>query len=128
MILALDTSTSTCRVWLIDDDSRQSYEWEAARELADGLIGYLRGLLTSQGKEWHDISAIAVNQGPGSFTGLRIGLTVMNTIADTTSTPIVGESGDDWLSRALERLKNGENDGLVMPVYGREPNITRPRK
>ncbi len=128
MILAIDTSISTCRVWLIDDDSRESYEWEAGRELADGLIGYLRGLLSNQGKEWRDIVAIAVNQGPGSFTGLRIGLTVMNTIADTTAIPIVGESGDDWLPRALRRLKAGENDGLVMPRYGREPNITQPRK
>jgi tRNA threonylcarbamoyladenosine biosynthesis protein TsaB len=128
MIVAIDTSTPTCKLWLVDGSSTLAYSWDAGRSLADGLIGYLRSCLGEQGKTWQDITAIAAYKGPGSFTGLRIGLTVLNTVADDASLPIVGETGDDWLAIALRRLKAGENDGLVMPLYGREPNITKPRK
>ena len=128
MIIALDTSTPVCRLWLIDGDATSRYEWESGRGLADGLIAYLRDKLGEQGKDWRDITGLIVLKGPGSFTGLRIGLTVLNTIADTNSVPIVGQTGEDWLEVGANRLKNGENDELVMPMYGSEPNITKPRK
>jgi len=67
-------------------------------------------------------------KGPGSFTGLRIGITVFNTIADTNNVPIVGETGDSWQDKAIMRLENGENDHVVLPEYGSEANITKPRK
>jgi tRNA threonylcarbamoyladenosine biosynthesis protein TsaB len=44
----------------------------------------------------HLISGIGVMKGPGSFTGLRIGLTVVNTLADSLNIPIVGAMGDNW--------------------------------
>ena len=128
MILAIDTSTPLCRVWLVDGEKRTEESWEAGRGLADGILKYLRELLSSAGYAWQDIEAIVVFKGPGSFTGLRIGLTVMNTLADTNGLPIVGETGEGWLEDGLKRLADGESDGLVMPLYGREPNITKPRK
>lgn len=128
MIIALDTSTMTCRTTLVRGDERINEAWEAGRGLGDGLIGYLRELLTRNGSDWSDVSGIVVMRGPGSFTGLRIGMTVMNTVADTMDIPIVGQEGDDWLEAGLARLRAGENDRLVMPHYGREANITTPRK
>jgi len=128
MIIALDTSTSLCRLWMITGDSVDQVEWEAGRQLADGLIQFLRKQLAEQSKTWSDIEGLIAYKGPGSFTGLRIGLTVLNTIADTNGVPIVGQTGEDWLQSGRVRLTAGENDQLVMPLYGREPNITKPRK
>jgi tRNA threonylcarbamoyladenosine biosynthesis protein TsaB len=128
MIIGIDTSTAVCRLNFVDGDEVQSVEWEIGRELADKLIPYLREQLKSRGKVWNDLTGIVVCKGPGSFTGLRIGLTVMNTIADSNDIPIVGEAGEVWFETALKRLKAGENDQLVMPEYGRGPNITTPRK
>lgn len=128
MILLLDTSTPTCRLTLIGDDRRLDDEWEAGHDLAKGLLRYLTDHLAAQGKHWVDISAIGVRKGPGSFTGLRIGLTVLNTIADTYSIPIVGVSDEPWQEIVIRRLRAGENDMIVLPVYGSEPNITKPRK
>lgn len=128
MILAIDTASMTCRTWLIDDEGRHPDEWQADRQLGDGLIAYLRRRLKDRDATWRDITAIAIYRGPGSFTGLRIGHTVMNTLADTYGLPIVGETGENWLNAALERLQSGQNDRLVMPLYGREANITKPRK
>jgi len=128
MILLIDTSTPVCKTYWISDTEETEESWQADRQLADNLIGYLREQLAKRNASWSDLTGIGVYQGPGSFTGLRIGLTVMNTIADDMSIAIVGASGDNWRTLVRERLQAGENDELVMPLYGREANITKPRK
>lgn len=128
MIVLLDTSTPICRLTLVNGDVRTHDEWQADRTLAKNLLKYLEEKLAEQGSAFKDISGIGVMKGPGSFTGLRIGITVLNTIADANTAPIVGETGEDWQEKALARLSNGENDKVVLPEYGREANITTPRK
>lgn len=128
MIVILDTSTPLCKLTLIDGDNRKYDEWQADRNLAKGLLAYLHEQLQTQGKDWSDIKGIGVFRGPGSFTGLRIGLTVANTIADAEAIPIVGSDGDDWADDAISRLENGQNDQVVLPLYGSEAHITKPRK
>jgi len=128
MIILLDTSMPICKLSLVDDAWRKDYEWQADRTLAKKLLGYLNDRLTENGKNWGDISAIGVFEGPGSFTGLRIGLTVMNTIADAQNIPIVGGKGEIWQQQALERLEKGLNEKIVLPFYGSEAHITMPKK
>lgn len=128
MIVLLDTSTALCKLSFVDDDWRYNTEWQADRGLAKGLLQYLHTELAKQSKSWGDITGLAVFRGPGSFTGLRIGITVANTIADSETIPIVGGEGDNWQDTALERLRRGENDKLVLPLYGSEAHITKPRK
>lgn len=128
MILLLDTSTSICKLTFIDKDWRYDNSWQADRELAKRLLAYVSEQLEKNGKTWLDISSIAAFKGPGSFTGLRIGLTVLNTIADASGIPIVGETGEDWQFKALRRLEAGENDKIILPFYGSEAHITKPRK
>jgi tRNA threonylcarbamoyladenosine biosynthesis protein TsaB len=128
MILLLDTSTPVCRLTLVSDGRRNEYEWQADRELAKNLLGWLQEQLAHEGKVWQDITGIGVFSGPGSFTGLRIGITVLNTLADSLHVPIVGEQGDDWQNKALDRLNGGENDRIALPYYGSDANITTPRK
>jgi len=128
MIVLLDTSTPVCKLSLIDGETRIDDEWESGRTLAKGLLGYLQDNFQKIGKSWDDISGIVAFQGPGSFTGLRIGLTVLNTIADSQKIPIVGTTTEQWQALGIERLTAGENDELVMPEYGAEAHITTPRK
>lgn len=128
MILLLDTSTPECRLTLVDGDTRRDYTWQADRTLAHHLLKFLHDTLTENGADFAAIAGIGVMKGPGSFTGLRIGLTVMNTIASDRAIPIVGTTGEAWRETALERLQNGETDRLVMPEYGSTPHITTPRK
>jgi tRNA threonylcarbamoyladenosine biosynthesis protein TsaB len=128
MILLLDTSTPTCKLTLIDDTVRYEAQWEAGRTLAKGLLGFLEKELKSQKKTWTDLTGIGVFEGPGSFTGLRIGMTVLNTMADALAVPIVAEKGEEWQGSATKRLLAGENDHLALPFYGAEAAITKPRK
>jgi tRNA threonylcarbamoyladenosine biosynthesis protein TsaB len=103
-------------------------EWLAERQLAHGLLGYLKETLAVYDVSWQDLQGIGVFEGPGSFTGLRIGMTVCNTLADSLGVPIVGARGDNWQQDCLNRLASGENDSIVLPFYGAEANITKPRK
>lgn len=128
MIVLLNTASSTCYVTLVNGEQRTSYQWEAHRTLARELLGKLDGWLQEQGSDIQSLSGLGVMKGPGSFTGLRIGLAVANTLADGLHIPIVGMTGDDWQERALARLQNGENDQIVLPEYGSEAHITKPRK
>ena len=128
MIILLDTSTPVCRLTLVNGDERIHNEWQADRTLAKHLLRYLHDQLAQQGKSFTDVTGIGVFQGPGSFTGLRIGMTVLNTIADAQAIPIVGTQGEDWQNEALVRLEAGKNDQMILPFYGSEAHITTPRK
>lgn len=128
MILLLDTSTSVCKLTFIDGDWRQDNEWQADRTLAKDLLKYLDENLTKYNKSWSDITAIGAFEGPGSFTGLRIGLTVMNTIADTQRIPIVGGQGNNWQNEILTKLQSGKNEKIVLPFYGSDAHITVSKK
>ena len=136
MILFLDTSTEVCRVWL----DEKYFERELGREMARSTLAFLEEILQGEGVAWQDLNGLAVFAGPGSFTGLRIGTTIMNTLASSLDIPIVAatnsdfsakndeNSADDWREIAHQKLANGENDKIALPFYGREARITKPRK
>tara|TARA_B100001245_G_scaffold152621_1_gene114291 strand:+ start:10010 stop:10396 length:387 start_codon:yes stop_codon:yes gene_type:complete len=128
MILLLNTSTSLCRLTIIDNEDHFEYEWQADRQLARGLHEFMHTKLQKHGWDWRDISGIGAYLGPGSFTGLRIGLTVLNTLADSLDVPIVGAAGDGWHKTVLLRLEKNEDDRILLPQYGGAAHITKPRK
>jgi tRNA threonylcarbamoyladenosine biosynthesis protein TsaB len=128
MIVLLDTSTPVCRLTLLDDEQQYATEWQADRGLAKGLLAYLRDQLALHGATFASISGIGVFQGPGSFTGLRIGMTVLNTIADAQQVPIVAATGDDWQAQVIGKLRAGQNERMILPFYGSAAHITAPRK
>lgn len=128
MIVLLDTATPLARLTLVDNGTTETVEWQADRALAKGLLQWLESQLAERGKTWQDIAGIAVYRGPGSFTGLRIGIAVMNTLAESLQIAIVGGVGDDWQQAAQQRLARGEDDKLVLPYYDRDATITTPRK
>ncbi|HET6924650.1 MAG TPA: tRNA (adenosine(37)-N6)-threonylcarbamoyltransferase complex dimerization subunit type 1 TsaB [Candidatus Saccharimonadales bacterium] len=102
--------------------------WLAHRQLAETLHGRLRQLLETQGKQWRDVQGIAVFQGPGSFTGLRIGISVANALAYSLQVPVAGAEDPDWTDAAIDSLVRGEAGKLVVPEYGALPHITPQKK
>ena len=49
-------------------------------------------------------------------------------LADGLGVPIVGETGDSWRESALGRLSSGEDDQVILPFYGGDAHITKPKK
>jgi tRNA threonylcarbamoyladenosine biosynthesis protein TsaB len=103
-------------------------EWLADRSLADSIHLKIEALLKTSGKDWTDIGGIVCFEGPGSFTGLRIGLSVGNALAYGLGAPIIGARDKDWEQTGIKKLLIGKNDDLVLPHYGSEPHITPPKK
>ena len=128
MIFLWGSSDMTVRCELVNGDERWAYEWEAGRTLARDMLAYLRDRLAEHGVAFADITGIGVFRGPGSYTGLRIGLTVLNTLAAAQHIPIVGATGNDWRDSVEQRLANNENDEVVLPEYGGDAHVTQPRK
>lgn len=128
MIVLVDSSEMMVRLALIDDNTRYDYEWEAGRQFAHDFLGYLRDRLAEHDWTLTDITGIGVFRGPGSYTGLRIGMSVLNTLADSLAVPIVGAMGGNWMGECERRLHGGENDQIVMPEYGGDAHVTQPRK
>lgn len=129
LILTLRSDKPDAEIGLYDDERQLAYvTWPAHRQLAETLHKTIATLLEGQGKQVQDISGIVVFQGPGSFTGLRIGLTVANALAYSLSAPIVATQGPEWAKTGLTRLLDGENDSQAIPFYGAEVHITPQKK
>lgn len=125
MILCIKTDNPTAEIYLYDKLTKlQEDVWHADRALARDLLAHIEAVVG----EWKKLTGIVVFAGPGSFTGLRIGITVANTLADGLRIPIVGETGDGWLENGVKHISNGENQRLILPRYGADPNITAPKK
>ena len=129
MILTLRTDNPDAEIGLYNGSEQLSYhKWHADRSLAKDLLKVIHEQLATQKADWSDLRGIVVYQGPGSFTGLRIGLTVANTLAYGQGVPIVAAEGEHWLDAGLARLQKGEDDKLALPHYGAEAHITLPKR
>lgn len=129
LTLTMRTDNPQTELSLYDNSQQLQYvTWEAHRALAETLHQKIIDVLTAGGKKLEDLEAIIAFQGPGSFTGLRIGLTVANALADSLSIPIVAAQTDDWIKKGEERLAAGQNDQIAMPEYGAPVHITAPKK
>lgn len=130
MILSLKTDAPIANIELFDDDgtSVTHEEWQADRGLAKGLHAHIDALLRSQDAGWDDLKGVIIFRGPGSFTGLRIGITVANALAYGLDVAVIGQDGANWQSEALDRLRAGENDKVVLPHYGSDAHITKPKR
>lgn len=129
LILTLRTDKSESEIGLFDDERQLAYEvWSAHRALAETIHQKIDELLKSQGKKAVEIGGIAAFAGPGSFTGLRIGLSVANALAYSLDIPIIGIEGEaNWLQKGVAGLKSGQNDTSVIPKYGADVHITLPK-
>lgn len=101
-ILAADCCTSSGSVALLDGEQVVA-EWTFVSPETHNrrLLKTIGFLLNEIGWSLHDVDAYAVTRGPGSFTGLRIGLTTMKTLAWSTGKPFVGVPSLDALAAPL---------------------------
>lgn len=129
LVLTIKSDAPMAELALFEDNKLlKKDQWLADRSLADSIHLKIEGLLKGANKDWADIGGIAGFRGPGSFTGLRIGLSVANALAYGLDIPIVGSRGKDWTKAAIKQLLAGKNDKIVLPHYGSLPHITPPKK
>jgi tRNA threonylcarbamoyladenosine biosynthesis protein TsaB len=129
MILGLKTNQPLAELWLVSGGKPlEHYTWQANRELSTTLLAQIEQLLMRHRLSWEDLNGVVVFQGPGSFTGLRIGVTVANTLGYSLNIPVAGAQGENWLKEGVEGLREASVGTPVLPKYGAEPNITKPKQ
>ncbi|HET8992138.1 MAG TPA: tRNA (adenosine(37)-N6)-threonylcarbamoyltransferase complex dimerization subunit type 1 TsaB [Candidatus Saccharimonadales bacterium] len=126
IILTLRTDKPEAEIGLFDKHQELAYiNWEAHRELSSTIHLKIRETLQAHGLTVEKLGGIVAFKGPGSFTGLRIGLSVANALSYSLTIPIVSSSGEDWIKTGIERLLKREDEKIALPDYGREPHITK---
>jgi len=92
-LLAVDTSTTSCSVALFNGDRLLAEAvYTAGKTHSRHLMSMIHRILEGCRCEPSDIGGIAVTRGPGTFTGLRIGISTVKGLAAATGAPVVGVS------------------------------------
>lgn len=121
MILCIETATGLCSVALCDGNRVIALKESAeGRSHASLLTLFIRDLLRGAGIRASDLNAVAVSKGPGSFTGLRIGVSAAKGIAYAVAIPLIGidtaySMFHGFQDFAAERY-NFTSDDLFCPV------------
>lgn len=91
-VLAFDTATSATAVAIGDREARDDPPAGSRPGHAQTLLALIEDLKAAEGVDWPGIDRLAVGVGPGTFTGLRIGVASAHALALATGIPLVGVS------------------------------------
>lgn len=90
MILCLETSTAVCSVALVEDGKtivlRESLD---GQNHAEKITVFIDEVMKEANVSYHDIDAVAVSKGPGSYTGLRIGVSTAKGLCYAMEKPLI---------------------------------------
>lgn len=125
-ILAVDTSSEACSIALLKDGKVFAEFIEAPRQHTQRLLPMIDALLREQQLKPSDLDAIAYGRGPGSFTGLRICLGVVQGLAFSSDIPVIPVSTLEAMAQgAISRfnLPQGHKiltvlDARMSEIYG----------
>lgn len=111
MILCLETATSVCSVALCTADGVISSRHNSEnRSHASLLTVFIEDILKEHGLKSKDLDAVAVSKGPGSYTGLRIGVSVAKGISYRAGIPLIGIDTPLSMFCGMKYAENGLNE------------------
>ena len=104
--------------------------WVSERNQSQELLPKIAALLKANRVKPAQLRQVAVNLGPGSFTGLRVGISVANAFGYGLSIPVMGKAhlaGDtrERIQQLLNLNTKIKKFRQVLPVYGAPPHITK---
>lgn len=119
-MLALDTSGDTCSVAVVEgQELLTEINFRHNRQLTERLPGIVEFALSQAGTTLEELDAFAVGLGPGSFTGVRVGVTMVKTWGEVLGKRVIGVSSLD----ALARTVSGAGVAVVAVVPSRKDEV-----
>lgn len=91
-ILAIDTATEACSAALWNDGTTTAHFELCPREHTQRILPLVQAILTETGITLTELDALAFGRGPGSFTGVRIGIGIAQGLALGAGLPMIGVS------------------------------------
>ncbi|TSC63450.1 MAG: hypothetical protein G01um1014106_497 [Parcubacteria group bacterium Gr01-1014_106] len=126
MDLLVHTSTATGYIGLADRERVVAQEeFPVGRDLAATLSERIKKFLEAKRTTREAIQKVVVHTGPGSFTGIRLGVTTANAFGYARGIPVVGVSGPVGTPEELfERSRGIPAEGTIaVPTYGQDPRL-----
>lgn len=116
-ILAIDTSTMISTVTIANDSEiLGDFNVNQQKTHSESLVPMIETLLELLGMEIKDIDEFVIAEGPGSFTGLRIGMTIAKTLAQVNDKKLIP------ISTLLALANNSSSDNLKVPMLDARGN------
>lgn len=138
MILCIETATNTCSVALCDSHGMLGIkESTEERSHASMLTVFIRELMAEQSIDASQLNAVAISLGPGSYTGLRIGVSVAKGMAYALNIPVVAVNTLESMYWSVKDLPSANTTDLFCPMidarrlevysalFNRDGNIVR---
>jgi len=131
-VLAFDTATRATSVALLDSDGDRAVERRddpppgARPRHTTQLMALVVEVLGAAGAEWGDIDRIAVGVGPGTFTGLRIGVATAHALARAREIELVGVSTLHSLARGVSGAEaggDGRSEAVMAVIDARRGEV-----
>lgn len=122
MFLCIDTATAYSGIALIDE-GKCFYELLAFKQASEKIIETIDRVFEKAKKTPSNLKGVVVVKGPGSFTGLRVGISVANTFAHQLNIPIVGVTTDYFYQHATNEkdffyLQSMNRDEVYVAGFG----------
>lgn len=116
-ILAIDTSTMISTVTIaVDNEIIGDFNVNQQKTHSESLVPMIETLLDLLGMEISDIDAFVIGKGPGSFTGLRIGMTIAKTLAQVDNKKLIP------VSTLLALANNSSSENFKVPMLDARGN------
>lgn len=119
MILQIETATSSCSVALARDGNVLAFKELNERNVhAEVITVFIDSLIISAGIKYADLDAVAVSCGPGSYTGLRIGVSTAKGLCFALDKPLIAIETLSTMADGIIKQEGykGADDILLCPM------------
>ncbi len=123
MVLCVDTATEFAGMAIADKNKSVCLKLEASHA-SDKILETIDQVIQKANIQLSDLSGIFVIKGPGSFTGLRVGIAVANQFAHQLKIPIIGLRTEEWYQYRTDEsdfiyLQSMNRDQIYMVGFGK---------
>ncbi len=123
-IIGIDSSTGACSIAVRRGDVLLAHLHEdMARGQSERLAPMAEAVLAAAGLGFPDLDAIAVTRGPGSFTGLRIGMSFAKGLGQALGVPVFGVTGFDAVARAVLATEAAAGHAIAVILESRRADL-----
>ena len=118
--LAVDTSSKICAVAILEDNNKiDEISLDNGKTHSENLMPILKEVLERNNLKLSDFNLISVSVGPGSFTGIRIGIASIKPLAEVYNLPVASVTSLESLARNVE---NVESDTTIISLIDAKNN------
>lgn len=130
-ILSIDTSSNICGVSILDDSNLIcNLDNDTGRTHSENLMPMIKGALSKSNLTLNEIDLIVCDIGPGSFTGIRIGIATVKAFNDSLNIPCIGISSLEALAYNINNnsslvcsILDSKNDNCYFALYERKEKL-----